>query len=250
VLDKVAIRSSEDAFVDQLYAKVPEFGAPLLAANMPRAYVDLNRAVDELDPALIYDVKPTRNNPRISSGLGVIARVVSKGRAIYTGKIALQEAQSRLETCWYPYHDQLQNLLNESHKAFGEAILIDCHSMPHEAVKHLRHDDTDSRPEIILGDRFGAAASREIVDQIEDAFCSAGFICARNSPFAGAYISQRYGRPMQSQHVIQIEIDRSLYMHEGTVRPNENFDQIRCRLSLVIKRIAQIGSVQTALAAE
>ena len=35
VLDKTAIRSSEDAFVDQLLDCVPGFGAPLLAAAVP-----------------------------------------------------------------------------------------------------------------------------------------------------------------------------------------------------------------------
>ena len=41
VLDEMAIRSSEDAFVDLLYADVPSFGAPLLVSQTPRAFVDL-----------------------------------------------------------------------------------------------------------------------------------------------------------------------------------------------------------------
>jgi N-formylglutamate amidohydrolase len=50
VLDRRAIRSSEDAFVDELFGMAPEMGAPLLVARAPRAYIDLNRAADELDP--------------------------------------------------------------------------------------------------------------------------------------------------------------------------------------------------------
>ena len=57
VLDERAIRSSEDAFVDLLFADAPSFGAPLLAATAPRAFIDLNRTADELDPALIEDVR-------------------------------------------------------------------------------------------------------------------------------------------------------------------------------------------------
>jgi hypothetical protein len=67
----------------------PDHGAPLLAARAPRAFVDLNRSVDELDPALIEGVRSTAHNPRVSSGLGVIPRVVANGRTIYRGKIAL-----------------------------------------------------------------------------------------------------------------------------------------------------------------
>ena len=47
VLDAETIRSSEDAFVDLLYADAPKFGAPLLSAKAPRAYLDLNRGLDE-----------------------------------------------------------------------------------------------------------------------------------------------------------------------------------------------------------
>jgi N-formylglutamate amidohydrolase len=53
VLDEHAIRSSEDAFVDQLFDCAPKFGATFIKAGAPRSFVDLNRACDELDPALI-----------------------------------------------------------------------------------------------------------------------------------------------------------------------------------------------------
>ena len=134
VLDEVSIRSSEDAFVDELFAAAPQFGAPLLAARTPRAYLDLNRAPDELDPALIDGVHRAAHNPRIASGLGIIPRVVSNGRAIYRGKLPLAEAHARINAAWRPYHDALACLLDDAHAAFGEAILIDCHSMPNEAL--------------------------------------------------------------------------------------------------------------------
>ena len=79
-------------------------GAPLIAARAPRAYIDLNRAADELDPALIEGSSRAPHNPRVSSGLGVIPRVVANGRPIYRGKIALAEAQARIDRYWHPYH--------------------------------------------------------------------------------------------------------------------------------------------------
>jgi len=130
VLDERTIRSSEDAFVDLLFAAAPSHGAPLIAANAPRAYVDLNRAAEELDPAVVEGARLAGHNPRISSGLGVIPRVVANGRAIYRGKIGLAEAESRITTYWRPYHERLQQLLDEAQARFGESILVDCHSMP------------------------------------------------------------------------------------------------------------------------
>lgn len=249
LLDERSIRSSEDAFVDELFADAPRVGAPLLVARVPRAYVDLNRAADELDPALIEGIMRTPHNPRVNSGLGVIPRVVANGRAIYRGKIGLREAQARIERLWHPYHEALRGLIDESLAAFGEAVLIDCHSMPHEAIEaHARPGHP--RPEVVLGDRFGAAAGREVMDAVEAAFSAAGLRVARNAPFAGAYIAQAYGRPSRRQHVVQVEIDRALYMDEAAIRRRPDFDAFRELMSGVVARISGRGRAPLRLAAE
>lgn len=250
ILDEHAIRSSEDAFVDKLFATAPQLGAPLLLAGAPRAFIDLNRSADELDPALIADVRHPMHNPRVASGLGVVPRVVAGGRAIYSGKLSRIEAQQRIDTYWHPYHATLQRLLNESVGLFGEAILIDCHSMPHEAMDGIARAGV-RRPEVVLGDRFGASASAEVVERIEAAFAAAGLNVVRNAPFAGAFTAQHYGRPLRGQHVVQIEIDRSLYMNEQMIRPNSNFAEMQRVLGRVISEISEIGRAsEQPLAAE
>lgn len=249
LLDAQAVRSSEDAFVDELFDFAPETGAPLLAAQAPRAYLDLNRAPEELDPALIEGVRRLSHNPRVASGLGVIPRVVSNGRVIYRGKLPLIEAHQRISRFWRPYHDQLQTLLDESSNRFGSAILIDCHSMPHEALENVSTDG--HRPDVVLGDRFGAAASGGIVDRVEAAFAAAGLRVARNMPFAGAYITQHYGRPSRGQHAIQVEVDRALYMDETNLTRGAGFEAFRTILRGVIAEISDIGRpVDTSVAAE
>lgn len=240
VLNEDEIRSSEDAFVDDLFGAALDHGAPLLQAQAPRAYLDLNRGVEELDPAVISGVRRPAHNPRVASGLGVIPRVVSNGRAIYTGKLTLTEAHQRIKTVWHPYHDTLQTLLDEAHTAFGEAILIDCHSMPHEALENVGPPGAP-RPDVVLGDRFGAAAASSIVEQVEAAFASAGLRVARNMPFAGAYICQHYGRPSRRHHAVQIEIDRSIYMDEASIKPNANFNAFKALLDGVIAEVSEIG---------
>ncbi len=249
VLDERTIRTSEDAFVDQLLDTVPALGAPLLSAVAPRAFIDLNRAADELDPALIDGVRTTAHNPRISSGLGVIPRVVSGGRAIYRGKIPLAEAEARIADWWVPYHRCLQGLLDTARMQFGEAILVDFHSMPHEAIEQVAAQ-SPRRPDIVLGDRYGAAAGAAIVDRIEAAFERAGLRVTRNAPFAGAHIAQAYGRPSRRQHAIQIEVDRALYMNEQEIRPNGNFAGFKRLLAGILAEIADLGRGEVPLAAE
>ncbi|MEL6168871.1 MAG: N-formylglutamate amidohydrolase [Pseudomonadota bacterium] len=249
VLDEKTVRSSEDAFVDQLFAMAPLMGAPLIAAEAPRAFVDLNRSSEELDPALVEGAPVSSHNPRVTSGLGVIPRVVANGRSIYRGKISRKEAEMRLNQHWHPYHSRLQNLIDTAIEGFGQAILIDCHSMPHEAVDAVSHAP-GPRPEIVIGDRFGAAARTDVVDRVEDAFRRAGFTVIRNAPFAGAYTAQHYGRPSRGQHVVQVEIDRSLYMNETMIRPNGNFAAFRSQIADVVAELVEIGRPSLPLAAE
>ena len=249
VLDEHTIRSSEDAFVDQFFDCAPEYGAAFIKAGAPRAFVDLNRAQDELDPALIEGVRRQGHNPRIASGLGVIPRVVAGGRAIYRGKLTRDEARRRVDDYWKPYHQKLQDLLDAAHQRHGQAVLIDCHSMPHEAMDGVARSGM-KRPDIVLGDRFGAAAGGEVVDRVEAAFATAGFVVTRNTPFAGAYITQAYGRPARAQHAVQVEIDRSLYMNETLIRPNGDFEQVRAALRAVVAEVAMIGQGRVPLAAE
>lgn len=248
-LDDAALRSSEDAFVDALFGAAPDLGAPLLAARAPRAYLDLNRAPDELDPALIEGVQRSPHNPRVSSGLGVVPRVVANGRAIYAGRLPLAEAEARIARIWHPYHAALRGLIEESVALFGEAVLIDCHSMPHEAIEaHARPGSP--RPEVVLGDRFGAAAGRDVVERVEASFAAAGLRVTRNAPFAGAYIAQAYGRPSRRQHVVQVEIDRALYMDETRIAPRPDFEAFRAMMTGVVARIIADSRGQGALAAE
>jgi len=108
--------------------------------------------------------------------------------------------------------------------------------MPHEALEGL-HANGGKAPDVVLGDRFGAAASSRIVDVVEAAFSAAGLRVARNAPFAGAYVAQRYGRPKQNQHAIQIEIDRRLYMDEARIAPRADFSDFKSLLTGVMAEI-------------
>jgi N-formylglutamate amidohydrolase len=118
--------------------------------------------------------------------------------------------------------------------------------MPHEAVATLPARGA-APPEVVLGDRFGSSAGTVVMDQVEAAFVGAGLRVARNAPFAGAYITRTYGRPSRGQHAVQVEIDRSLYMNETEVCPNENFAAFRELLGQVAGVIAGIKTDETNL---
>lgn len=248
-LSRRALRSSEDVLVDELFAAAPRHGVPLIAATLPRAWLDLNRAPNELDPALIADVPRRAVSQRVAAGLGVIPRVVAEGMAIYRGRLSRAEAEARIRAVHRPYHAALSGLIEEARGRFGRALLLDCHSMPSEALKAAPRVQ-GRRPEVVLGDRFGGSASPEVVAAVRRAFERAGFVVARNAPFAGGYITRHYGRPAEGVEAIQIELDRGLYLDERTLEPLPGFEALRARLEEVIAELAQILPDARPLAAE
>ncbi|WP_234854804.1 N-formylglutamate amidohydrolase [Paracoccus everestensis] len=243
------LRSSEDAFVDRLIACAPSFGAVTIRAQVPRAIVDLNRAPDEIDPLVVRGVPRHPLNQRTLAGLGVIPRVVSQGRAILERPIDRAEAERRIDAYWRPYHQALASLIAEARSRFGQAILIDMHSMPHDALNHLH----GARPDMVLGNRHGLSAAAHVSDAIVTAIEAEGWRIRRNSPFAGAYICSAYGRPGANVHVVQLEIDRALYMDEKAIVPHDGFDDVAVRMARVIRKLSVLdadGRPDAAIAAE
>ncbi len=245
-LGLLRLRSSEDAFVDRLLKPACDLGAPLICATYPRAWVDLNRAEDELDPALIAGLDRSTNSPRVMAGLGVIPRVVAGSRAIYRGKIPVAEAEARLAHIWKPYHAALDALLDEARAQFGQVMLLDMHSMPSDALRAMG----TNAPQIVLGDRYGRSCDPEVAGFFEICFVEEGLRVGRNSPFAGAYVAQRHGNPKAGVHVVQIEIDRTLYMDESRIEPSAEFEGFSALMARVMARICDYGARLGRLAAE
>ena len=224
-LDHLSIRQSEDAYVDELCARAPHLGTPLLRAHFPRAYLDVNREPWELDPNMFVEPLSDRFNTtsaRVAAGLGTLARVVAENKPIYRERLTLDDARMRIEGIYLPYHATLQRLLSDAVNGFGVAVLMDCHSMPRIARSGDR-----LAPDVVLGDRYGTTCAPGIVDLCEMVFAGAGLRVARNRPYAGGFIARTYGRPQHGIHALQIEISRHLYMNETTLEKNEGFNAIR-----------------------
>jgi len=221
-----AVRRSEDLFVDQLFDFVPALGAPLIAARFPRAYLDVNREPYELDPAMFSAPLPPEVNSasvRVAGGLGTIPRIVAEREEIYARKLDPAEAKLRIEGLYFPFHAALEALLERTLARFGLAILLDCHSMP----SSVRTVPGGRRADLVVGDRFGSSAAPRYVSMVTQRLTALGWDVTRNKPYAGGFITERYGRPAQGVHAIQIEINRGLYADERRLVPSPAFDSFR-----------------------
>lgn len=241
-LDGTAIRRSEDSFVDEIFGAAPALGAPLLKAHFPRAFVDPNREAYELDPAMFDGPLPqfvNARSPRVTAGLGTIARVVRDGAEIYPKKLPFNEAQARIETYYKPYHATLRALIEATHKQFGYAVLVDCHSMP-SVGGPLDQDIGATRPDIVLGDRFGTSCARRLTDMIERALGMQSFAVVRNNPYAGGYSTEHYGRPALGLHALQIEINRALYMDEERIERTAGLKRVTLAMTTLIRAMGEV----------
>jgi N-formylglutamate amidohydrolase len=224
-LDGLTLRRSEDAFIDDLISFAPQLGIALLTAQVARAYIDLNREPYELDPGMFADDLPAharRASDRLAAGLGAVPRVVGLGLDIYARKLQLAEAESRIDQVHRPYHQALSGLLEDTVSHCGYAVLLDCHSMPSLAPGRAQ-GGWRGPAEIVLGDRNGLACHPALTALLRAGFEAQGLRVAVNDPYAGGYTTQRYGVPAQCRHVIQIEIDRGLYMDELTIARRDGF---------------------------
>ncbi|HRE21070.1 MAG TPA: N-formylglutamate amidohydrolase [Rhabdaerophilum sp.] len=218
-LRREVLRRASDLYVDRLFAPVVAAGLPLMRALMPRSYLDLNREPLELDPRLIAGVLPVEANTRslrVAGGLGTVPRVIGDQIEIYAGKITLEEALSRIDRTYVPYHMRLHRELALRHGRHGGVVLLDLHSMPSQSMSRVM-------PDIVLGDRFGGSCAAPLMAEAERAFRAAGFRVERNQPYAGGYITEHYGRPDLGWHALQIEVSRALYMDEARLEMNQGF---------------------------
>lgn len=232
------LRRTEDAFVDQLFSNAPEKGAVLIKANYARSYVDLNRDARELDEEMFSDGLPrTAGMPgtRVKAGLGCLPKVGSTGEVFYKAPLTKLQGVRRLELVHDAYHQRLKSELEAFKETWPEHILIDCHSMP------SRQPGRPKMPDIVLGDRFGSSCSGRLTGLTERFFRKAGYTVARNAPYAGGYTTRAYGRPRRGAHVLQIEINRGLYLDEQTVEKGSGFVAMQKTVSNFIEYLVDFA---------
>ncbi len=234
-LSAQALRKSEDAYVEELLESAPGHGAVLMHAHFPRAYIDINREPYELDPLLFAGRLPDFVNSqslRAIGGLGTIARIVNEKEEIYSGPLDLQTAFTRIERLYKPYHKTLSGLLQATQARFGTVLLLDCHSMPSQQA-------SGGWPDFVLGDRFGASCAPEITRLVQSYLKTLGYRVQLNKPYAGGYITEHYGKPYHGVNVLQIEIDRSLYMNEETFEKSPSFSGLAWDISRLTGLLVQ-----------
>jgi N-formylglutamate deformylase len=233
------LREGEDCYVDELYAGAAELGVPLLAALWPRTYLDPNRHAGDVDLDLIDGAWPGEYRPsgKAKVGKALIWRTLEDGRPIYEKKLAVEKALDRIRHFHAPYHQKIQELLDETHKAFGRVYHINCHSMRAVAGKQSDDGEGNVRADFVLGDRDGTSCAPEFTEFVRAVLAGMGYQVKVNDPYKGVELVRAYSNPKAGRHSLQIEINKRLYVKGNTLQKSEGFATLQRNLFRLLEEL-------------
>lgn len=228
-----ALRDGEDCFVDEIWLPATERGVWLLAAQFARTYLDANRHHADIDLDLLEGAHwPHEHRPSGKAAIGkaILWRTLDDGSPIYARKLAADEVRSRIARCHAPYHRALRQRIDATHARFARSYHINCHSM--NAVAGAQGEGAAGQPraDFVLGDRDGTSCDPAFTAFVRDALAGMGYDVKVNDPFKGVELVRAYADPAASRHSLQLEINKRLYMDEGTRAKHGGFDALQKNL--------------------
>lgn len=243
VCDPVLLRRAEDTHVEKLYDFAPELGAAWVEALFPRSYLDVNRNTTEIDEAMLdgHWPEPLESDPaalaKVRLGKGLVWRCTDDGLPLYDRKLTVAEVRARIGNCWHPYHRAVAVAIEGAHARHGYSFHLNCHSMPAIAGSHATDHPGLVHADFVVGDRDGTSADPRLSRWLCARLREFGYSVDYNHPYKGVELVRRYGDPAGDRHSIQLEINRKLYMDEGTLEPNDGFVALRAHLRQLVEAL-------------
>lgn len=221
----------EDPQVDRLCWRAISSGLGAIIQNVPRAVIDCNRGEEEVDPASVAGISPAPVGLRARHGLGLVPSRTYRHGALWRRPVDRSEFNRRLEQVYRPFHMAIEERLASLHATFGEAVLLDCHSMP---------DRPGMAADIVIGDRYGETAAGWVTAEAARIATEAGYRVALNDPYAGGAIVARHGRPDDQVHALQIEINRATYLLADGRTASRGFDRVAGLIETLATGLGQL----------
>ncbi len=233
-----AVLRLEDRYADVLAERVAAAAsAPLIKAYAPRAMIDLNRAPEDIDWAMIEPggcdpAVRTAPSRRVRNGLGLVPRRLPGQGDLWREPLAATALEARITQIHQPYHGHVAALLAEQAERWGAALLIDLHSMPPLA------QERGETAQLVIGDRFGAACDGRLIGAAFEFLAGQQVPYAHNRPYAGGYGLERHADPQRGIHAVQIEVDRSCYLDSRLAELGPGLDWMAGVVAGLVQRLA------------
>jgi len=234
------IRTGWDAYLEDLWGSATALGATLIAANVSRGYIDLNRAPDDIDQALLGQTWPGPCHPSESCrrGMGLIRRLALPEVPMYDRLLTAAEVEARLRDYYLPYRAILREAIETVVARHGRVWHLDLHSMKSRGNR-MNIDAGQPRPDLVISDRLGQTSHPAVTGWIADQFRNLGYRVNINAPYQGGDIVHTYGAPARGRNSIQIEINRAIYLDETTCEKNPNYGVLKQDINRFLEGFAE-----------
>ena len=168
-----------DCYIPLVYDFLKEMNITVIENHMSRYVIDPNRSL--------------KDNHDTSYKTNLIYRQTTLGYPMYQKDLLEDEINERIELFYKPYHQAIENALNEKKKYFSKVYLIDLHSF-----------GADLGTDIILGNKNNQTMNKKLFQKIHQLLEKQGFRVRDNTPFQGGYITRHYGK--ENVESLQIEM--------------------------------------------
>lgn len=221
--DKGLEVTDTDWYMDRLYAFAQKLGAFILVPKYSRYVIDLNRDPDGVD--LYPGANSTELCPTSAFDLS----------PLYKQECApnIEQINQRVTDYWQPYHQVLAETLQRLKKQFGQAVLLEAHSIRSQVPRFFE----GQLPDFNFGNSDGKSCSSALVEMIT-ALDYAPYSMVCNGRFKGGYITRAYGQPQENIHAIQLELSQRTYMNEQAMTYHEELaKQVQPKLEALVETL-------------
>lgn len=217
-----------DWYMDRLYAFAQKLGAYILIPKYNRYVIDLNR-----DPEGV-DLYPGANNtelcPTTAFDLSPLYQAGSSPTA--------EQIAERVEQYWQPYHQALASTMQAIKAEFGQAVLLEAHSIR----SHVPRFFQGQLPDFNFGNADGKSCAPALISTLT-ALEYAPYTMVCNGRFKGGYITRAFGQPDNNFHAVQLELSQRTYMNEEAMTYNEELaQQVSIKLEALVKALINFAA--------
>ncbi|GLX78226.1 N-formylglutamate deformylase [Thalassotalea insulae] len=210
-----------DWYIDRLYDFARAMGAYILMPRYNRYVIDLNR--DPKGVNLYPGANSTELCPTTAFDLSDIYLAGQQPDE--------QEIAGRVEKYWQPYHQAIDNTLQELKKTYGKAVLLEAHSI----LSHVPRFFEGQLPDFNFGNGDGISCDAELLAQVQ-ALDYSPYTMVTNGRFKGGFITRHYGQPASNIHALQLELSQITYMNEPSDQYNEEkAAQVKEKLKMLVQ---------------
>lgn len=223
-----------DRFVDRLYLPIlDELKITTITTDWHRYAVDLNRLPQDIDQKSVMGAEKSSGFER-----GFHWSVTTLGEPLITQPMSHNTHLELKNLIFDPFHARIKEEYKTQRNKTGRQTIyhLDLHSMPSVGTAmHL--DPGERRADIVISDSHGKSCHAKFRDLVIAAYVTSGFKVGYNWPYKGGRLTEEYGKPAEGQQVLQVELNRSLYMNEVTKKLIPNSEVVINKLKNAIRYI-------------